>query len=140
MPFDGIVTLEVNHELQDILIGGKINKIHQPTTTEMIISVRNHSKNHTLLLSVHPSYARMHLTKEKMKNPEELSKYCMVIRKHLHLAVIKEIMQIDIGRIIVVHFNEMNEIGVMTEKTLYIKIIGRHSNIGLVNDQSKKII
>lgn len=140
MPFDGIVTLEVNHQLQDILTGGKINKIHQPTTTEMIISVRNHSKNHTLLLSVHPSYARMHLTTEKMKNPAEPPMFCMVMRKHLQSAVIKEIKQIEMDRIIAVHFNAMNEIGDMTEKTLYIEIMGRHSNIVLVNEQNKKII
>src|SRR5699024_4419556 len=133
--FDGIVTLEVNHELQDILIGGKINKIHQPTTTEMIISVRNHSKNHTLLLSVHPSYTRMHLTKEKMKNPAEPPMLCMVMRKHLQSAVSKEIKQIDMDRSIAVHFNAMNEMLDLTEHTLDTEIMGRHSNIVRVHEQ-----
>src|SRR5699024_1902362 len=100
MTFDGMVTLEVNHELQDILIGGEINKIHQTTTTEMIIWVRNPSENHTFLLYVHTSHARMHLTKEKMKNPAEPPMFCMVMRKHLQSAVIKEIKQIDMDRII----------------------------------------
>src|SRR5699024_6528716 len=140
MPLDGIVTHEVNHELQDFMIWGKINKIHQPTSTEMIIKVRNHSKNHTYLLSVHPSYARMHLTKEKMKNPAEPPMFCMVMRKHLQSAVIKEIKQIDMDRIIAVQFNAMNEIGAMTEKTLYIETMGRQSNIMLVNEQNKKMI
>src|SRR5699024_12821690 len=66
--------------------------------------------------------------------------FCMVMRKHLQSAVIKEIKQIDMDRIIAVHFNAMNEIGDMTEKTLYIEIMGRHSNIVLVNEQNKKNI
>lgn len=140
MPFDGIVTHALTNDLKSLLTGGKINKIHQPTSTEMMISVRNNGKNHALLLSVHPSYARVHLTAEKMKNPAEPPMFCMVMRKHLQSAIIREIEQIGMDRIIAVHFTAMNEIGDKTNKTLYIEIMGRHSNVVLVNEHNGKII
>src|SRR5699024_6202651 len=118
MPFDGIVTLEVNHELQDILIGGKINKIHQPTTTEMIISVLNASKHHSWLLAVRQSDARRHVTKEKTKHPAAAPMLSMDMRDHLFGAVTTDIKQNDREPIIAVPINARNEMGVMTEETL----------------------
>ena len=60
MPFDGIVTKAVTEQLQETLIGGRINKIYQPTESELLLTVRNQRKNFTLLLSVHPTYSRFH--------------------------------------------------------------------------------
>src|SRR5690625_6622399 len=58
MPFDGIVTKAITEELQEQLINGKLNKIHQPTNTELVLTIRNNRQNHVLLLSIHPMYAR----------------------------------------------------------------------------------
>jgi len=62
MPFDGIVTRAVTEDLATTLVGGRINKIYQPTNNEIMMTIRNNSTNYKLLLSIHPSYARVHLT------------------------------------------------------------------------------
>ena len=91
MPFDGIVTRAITEELRAKLIGGRINKIYQPTNTELILTIRNQRQNHSLLLSIHPSYARIHLTKDIYRNPSEPPTFCMVLRKHISGAMIENI-------------------------------------------------
>ena len=93
MPFDGIVTRAATTELAITVLPGKINKIYQPTENEIILTIRSNGKNHNLLLSVHPTYARFHLTNEKFINPQEPPMFCMVLRKHLTGAFIEKIEQ-----------------------------------------------
>ena len=71
MAFDGIVTNAVTNELKQLLLGGRILKIYQPTSTELIFQIRNNRINHHLLLSAHSSYARIHLTETKLQNPTQ---------------------------------------------------------------------
>src|SRR5690625_6625685 len=71
MPFDGIVTKAITEELQDKIVNGRISKIYQPTETELVFTVRNQRTNYSLLLSIHLTYARFHLTKDKYENPQE---------------------------------------------------------------------
>src|SRR5699024_12346363 len=91
MPFDGIVTKAVTEELQTELTNGKLTKIHQPTDTELILTIRNNRVNHVLLMSIHPTYARMHLTEDTYQNPKEPPMFCMVLRKHLSGAILEEV-------------------------------------------------
>ena len=70
MPFDGIVTRAVTNELQNKLLHGRISKTYQPSETELIFTIRNQRQNHTLLLSIHPTYARFHLTEATYKTPK----------------------------------------------------------------------
>src|SRR5699024_8437645 len=104
MPFDGIVTKAVTEELQNELVNGKLNKIHQPTNNELVLTIRNNRKNYTLLLSIHPTYPRLHLTEDNYLNPKEPPMFCMVLRKHLAGAILENIEQIDMERIISFHF------------------------------------
>ena len=83
MPFDGIVTKAITTELREKLIGGRISKIYQPTQTELLFTIRNQRQNFNLLLSIHPSYSRFHLTDTSFQNPEEPPMFCMHLRKHL---------------------------------------------------------
>lgn len=140
MPFDGLVTNQVVRELSRNLTSAKINKIYMPTKTEIILTMRIQRKNVNLLVSAHPSYARLHLLKERPTNPSEPPMFCMVLRKHLTGAVIQKIEQINHDRIIHIQFQTINEIGDKSSKSLYIEIMGRHSNISLVNDSNMKII
>src|SRR5699024_1732575 len=100
MPFDGIVTKAVTEELTDQSVPGKITKIYQPTETELILTIRRKRKNHDLLISIHPTYARIHLTNDQYKNPQEPPMFCMVLRKHLAGAIVEKIEQDRLERII----------------------------------------
>lgn len=140
MPYDGIVTKAVTEELQSELINGKLNKIHQPTDTELVLTIRNNRTNHVLLLSIHPMYARLHLTEDSYQNPKEPPMFCMVLRKHLSGAILESIEQIDMERIILFKFKARNEIGDVSYKTLAVEIMGRHSHIMLIDPEKDNII
>lgn len=140
MPFDGIVVKATVEELQETLLQGKITKIHQPTDTELILTIRSNRKNHPLLLSVHSTYARMHLTDDQFDNPPEPTMFCMVLRKHLSGAILDSIEQLGMERIIEFSFQARNEIGDWTARKLIVEIMGRHSNIILVNEEKEVII
>src|SRR5690625_1123690 len=140
MPFDGIVTRAIIQELNETLLGGRINKIYQPTNTEVVMTVRNNRQNHTLLFSIHPSYARLHLTEDTYRNPKEPPMFCMLLRKHLSGAIFEGIEQHDLERIITFEFRARNEIGDAVPKTLMVEIMGRHSNVILLHENKEVII
>lgn len=139
MTFDGIFTHAIVNELQKTLDSGRISKIYQPYKNELIFQVRSNGKNHKLLLSAHPSYARIHLTNELYDNPHEPPMFCMLLRKHLEGSIIENIRQVDMDRIIIFDIKGRNELGDVSLKQLIIEIMGRHSNIVLV-DSEKQII
>lgn len=139
MSFDGLFTRAMTKELIDTLKGGRINKIQQPYKNEIILVVRANGKNHRLLLSAHPSYARVQLTNETHENPSEPPMFCMLLRKHLEGYILEDVHQIGLDRIIVFEVKGRNEIGDTSYKQLIVEIMGRHSNITLV-DKSRNII
>ncbi len=140
MPFDGIVARAVTHELKEKIIPGRVSKIYQPTAQELVITLRSHGKNHALLLSIHPTYARMHLTNDSFQNPKEPPMFCMVLRKHLGGSAVQSIEQDGMERIIRITFHTRNEIGDESEKQLIIELMGKHSNIILINKDNQIII
>ncbi|MCM3178312.1 NFACT RNA binding domain-containing protein [Cytobacillus horneckiae] len=139
MSFDGLFTKAMVAELSQTLKGGRINKVHQPYKNEIILVIRANGKNHKLLLSVHPSYARVQLTNESHENPSVPPMFCMLLRKHLEGYILESIHQEELDRIIIFEVKGRNEIGDTTYKKLIVEIMGRHSNITLV-DQSRNII
>lgn len=140
MPFDGIVTRAVTEELKAELTLGKITKIYQPTETEIVLTIRNKRKNFVLLLSIHPTYARMHLTNEQFANPKEPPMFCMVLRKYLSGAFIEQIDQLGMERIVQFTIQGRNEIGDLSTKKLIIELMGKHSNLLLVDIDQGHII
>ncbi|WP_217585661.1 Rqc2 family fibronectin-binding protein [Lentibacillus saliphilus] len=140
MPFDGIVTKAVTEELQDTITQGKINKIYQPTATELVFTIRAKGANHTLLISIHPSYARIHLTKDQYTNPTEPPMFCMLLRKHLLGATIESVNQHEIERVLTITLKARNEIGDDAYKILMIELMGKHSNVMLVDRDHEHII
>ncbi|MGR9050224.1 Rqc2 family fibronectin-binding protein [Halobacillus faecis] len=135
MSFDGIVTRAITNELNETIQSGRIVKIYQPTETELVFTVRSNRKKHTLLLSAHPSYARFHLTDDQYHNPKEPPMLCMLLRKHLVGGFIERIEQVDMERIVKFHIRTRNEVGDETMKTLIIEVMGKHSNILLVDEE-----
>ncbi|GGM20967.1 hypothetical protein GCM10011351_03510 [Paraliobacillus quinghaiensis] len=140
MAFDGVVTRATTHELQQQLTSGRIMKIYQPTQTELVFTIRAQGKNNSLLLSAHPSYSRFHLTKDTYQNPTEPPMFCMLLRKHLVGSFIKGIEQYENERIVTFSVKGKNEIGDETEKTLVIEIMGKHSNILLIDQEKGHIL
>ncbi|WLV25708.1 NFACT RNA binding domain-containing protein [Aciduricibacillus chroicocephali] len=140
MPFDGIVTRAVTGELAEMLTGGRINKIYQPSPTEIVLQIRAKGKNRNMVVSVHSNYARLHLTGDKFANPQEPPMFCMVLRKHLTGAVIQEIRQFGMERIVTMEMQARNEIGDISTRQLNIEIMGKHSNIMLVDADKNNII
>jgi predicted ribosome quality control (RQC) complex YloA/Tae2 family protein len=139
MSFDGLFTRAMTEELLKKLKGGRINKIHQPYKNEIIMIIRANGKNHKLLLSAHPSYSRVQLTNESHDNPSEPPMFCMLLRKHLEGFLLEDIHQIEMDRIIIFEIKGRNEIGDISNKQLIVEIMGRHSNITLV-DKTKNMI
>ncbi|WP_141431244.1 NFACT family protein [Bacillus sp. 03113] len=139
MSFDGLFTRAMTNEIANTLSGGRINKVHQPYKNEIVLVVRAQGKNHKLLFSVHPSYARFQLTEEAYDNPNEPPMFCMLLRKHLEGYFIDQIYQDELDRIIIFEVRGRNEIGDPSYKQLIVEIMGKHSNIILV-DKTRNMI
>ncbi|PTM59171.1 Rqc2 family fibronectin-binding protein [Desmospora activa] len=140
MSFDGIVTRAVVQEVATALTGGRIAKIYQPTESELIFHVRAKGGNHRLLLSAHPAHPRFHLTEKLAEHPLSPPMFCMLMRKHLEGGVIHALTQIGLERIIHLDIKSRNELGDEVIRRLVIEIMGRHSNLILIDPESGKII
>lgn len=140
MPFDGFFTRAMVSELSDTLRDGRIGKIHQPYKNEIVMVVRAERKNYKLLISAHPSYARIQVTNDTFDNPTDPPMFCMILRKHLEGAIIEKIEQLEMDRIIMIRLKGRDELGDISYKKLVIEIMGRHSNIILINEEQDTII
>ncbi|MGE7903749.1 Rqc2 family fibronectin-binding protein [Peribacillus sp. NPDC094092] len=140
MSFDGLFTKAMTEEIASLLKGGRINKVHQPYKNEVILVVRAGGKNHKLLLSAHPSYSRVQMTEESYENPKEAPMFCMLLRKHLEGYTIENIYQYGLDRMIIFEVKGRNELGDVSQKQLIIEIMGRHSNIVLVDKERNMIL
>ena len=139
MSFDGLFTRAMVQELSVLLKGGRISKIHQPYKNEIILVVRANGKNHKLLLSAHPSHARVQITNEGYDNPSQPPMFCMLLRKHLEGHILEDISQSGLDRMILFDISGRNEIGDPSHKQLMVEIMGRHSNIILI-DKTRNMI
>ncbi|HEX5564640.1 MAG TPA: NFACT RNA binding domain-containing protein [Sporosarcina sp.] len=139
MAFDGLFTAAITQELQQIK-DGRISRIHQPNAQEVVLLVRAGRTNYKLLISAHPSYSRVQLTDETIANPAEPPMFCMVLRKHLEGGMIQSIRQSGNDRIISFDIRAKNEIGDDIHRRLIVEIMGRHSNLLLIDPERDLII
>jgi predicted ribosome quality control (RQC) complex YloA/Tae2 family protein len=137
VPFDGIVAKCVTEELNEKLAGGRIDKVLQPEADEIVLLVRAWNRNCRLLLSASPNYPRIHITEAAKENPAVPPVFCMLLRKHLTGGRIISFGFSDYERIITILIEASNELGDISEKRLVIEIMGRHSNIILLNSENK---
>ncbi len=137
MPFDGIVAKSIVDELSEKLASGRIEKVLQPEADEIILLVRAWNKNHKLVLSASANYPRIHLTEAVKENPAAPPVFCMLLRKHLSGGRILSFEFNDYERIIGIIIESTNELGDISNKKLVIEIMGRYSNIILLNSENK---
>lgn len=139
MALDGLVLHALTNELQSC-IGGRINKIHQPTEHDIVMQIRAQGSNKKLLLSANPTYPRAHFTDQQFINPQEAPMFCMLLRKHCEGGIIESIQQVDLERIIRINLKQRDELGDISTKCLIVELMGRHSNIILIDPVSGVII
>ena len=140
MSFDGFFLHHMVEELRAELLNGRIQKINQPFDQELVLQIRSNRQSHRLLLSAHPVFGRIQLTETTFENPAQPSTFIMVLRKYLQGAVIESIEQIENDRIVEITVSNKNEIGDDIQATLIIEIMGKHSNILLVDKSNHKIL
>jgi predicted ribosome quality control (RQC) complex YloA/Tae2 family protein len=139
MPLDAIYLSALTKELKDKIEGGKIDKVQQPERDMLLISLRSKGENLRLLLSGGAGNARVHLTKSSFENPAEPPMFCMLLRKHLIGARINAVYQPDYERMLILELEGHDEMGFASSKKLIIEMIGRSSNVILVDSDGRII-
>ncbi|MCH5184822.1 MAG: NFACT family protein [Oscillospiraceae bacterium] len=138
MAFDALAVKALVRELQ-ILTGARIEKVHQPERDEIILHIRSRSDTHKLVISASAAHPRVHFTGETKKNPMTAPMFCMLLRKHIQSGKITGISQEGFERIIYIDVESRDDMGEPARKRLIAEIMGRHSNIILVNDENRVI-
>ncbi len=144
MSFDGFSMRPLVQELQDTLIGGRIDKITQPNRHSIILSIRQPGQNHLLHISIQPQNPAAHLIAKPLENPPEPPVFCMVLRKQIETGRIADLRQHGLDRLILIDIDTLAAGGKIITKTLSIELMGKYSNIillqeGLIIDALRKI-
>ncbi len=134
MAFDGITTKLISYELQNSILGGKINKVYEPNKNEILFGIYSNGKNYALNICIDSNSYRIHLTTHAKPNPLNAPNFCMLLRKHLIGYKIKSISSKEnLERIIQIELEGYNELNDLTTKYLIVELMGKHSNIILLN-------
>ena len=136
MAFDGITIANIIKELQETILGGRISKIAQPETDELLLTIKNNRNSYRLLLSASASLPLIYLTENNKVSPLTAPNFCMLLRKHLGNGKIIGITQPKMERIIKIEIEHLNELGDLCEKSLIVEIMGKHSNIIFCNSEN----
>lgn len=140
MSFDGFFTRQMLNELKEQLVGGRVSRVFQPFEQEIHLVIRSKRQNHRLVASIHPTYYRLHLSQERPANPTHAPMFAMLLRKHLENASLLDIQQIGNDRVVRLIFSGRDELGDLKSYHLMIELMGRHSNIVLVDPKREIII
>ena len=136
MAFDGFITKAVITELNNTIIGAKVNKILEPTKNEIILSLYKNGSNYALNLCTNPEFCRICLTNHLKPNPQNAFNYCMLLRKYLTGSKIIKISNYDLERTVEIQFECYNELNDLVIRKLFIEIMSRQSNIILTNEKN----
>lgn len=135
MAFDGICCRSIVSELNNFLIGGKINKIYEPNKNEIILDIYN-NKKFMLNICIDSSNCRINLTNHLKENPKQAPNFCMLLRKYLTSSRIISINTYGLDRIVIINLENYNELNDLVNFKLIIELMGKHSNVILVNDNN----
>lgn len=135
MAFDGIVTKSIVTELNKFVLNGKINKIFEPNKNEIILGIYNLGKNYALNCCIASDNYRINLTTNSKPNPINAPGFCMLLRKHLIGGKIKKIYTPGLERIVIIELECYSELNDLIVKKLVIELMGKHSNIILLNEK-----
>lgn len=137
MPMDGLTLGFATREMNAILPGGRIDRITQPEKDTIVLLVRAGAANHRLLLCASPNNARCHFTNSNFPNPLEPPMFCMLLRKQILSGRILSIQQMHGDRVIHVDIDTVNELGDHVLRRLVLEIMGRHSNLMLLDEDGR---
>ena len=138
MALDAIAVKALVKEL-GCIIGGRIDKVHQPERDELVVSVRTFDSQYKLLISASSNHPRIHFTAYTKKNPKTAPLFCMLLRKHIGSGKITAVVQDGFERVVRIDIDSYDELGDYTTKHLYVEIMGRHSNIILTDSDGRVI-
>ena len=136
MAFDGIVTKSILKELKPLIIGGKIDKIHEPDKNTIILGIYSQGKNYNLNICIDAHNCRINLTTHNRTNPLVAPNFCMLLRKYLIGGRISNISMLGLERLITIEIETLNDFNEIEIKTLIIELMGKHSNIILTNQKN----
>lgn len=134
MAFDGIVISNIVYDMHRLLTGGRIYKIYQPETDELLLVIKNQKETYRVLLSASASLPLVYFTTDSKTNPLTAPNFCMLLRKHISNGRITKVTQPGMERIIEISIEHLNELGDLCSKKLVIEIMGKHSNIIFLDD------
>lgn len=139
MAFDGITIANIVHELRENLLDGRINKIAQPETDELLLTIKTPKGQKRLSISASASLPLIYLTETNKPSPMTAPNFCMLLRKHINNGRITAITQPKLERIIRFEVEHLDELGDLCKKYLIIEIMGKHSNIIFCTEDNKII-
>lgn len=137
MALDGIFLHHIGREIEEKLIGGRVDKIYQPNRDELVFAFRTMGGNFKLLLSARPNTARIHFTEIALENPKQPPMLCMLLRKKLLSAKLTAVVQKELERALILEFDSVNELGDHVTLSIAVEIMGKYSNIILVGEDGK---
>ena len=139
MALDGIFLRHLKAEIENNVLGGRVDKIYQPSRDELVFVMRTFEGSYKLLLSARPNTARINFTATKPENPKQPPMLCMLMRKRLQSAKLIEVEQKGLERCLTLKFDAVNELGDHVILSLVCEIMGKYSNIIFVNEEGKVI-
>ena len=137
MAYDGLVNFSIVNELKSKLINGKVDKIFEPNSEEILIGIYQHGVKYSLDLVINSRFYRVNLTTNSKPNPQQAPNFCMALRKYLLGTYITNIYTNNLERIINIEFEGYNKSKDFSTKKLIIELMGKHSNIILVDKDNK---
>lgn len=139
MSLDGTVLKNLVYEINNRIVGGRIDKIYQNDNNDLLINIRANGQKERLFISISGS-PRIYFSEEVFDSPQNPPAFCMLLRKHLENNQIIKVSQYKMDRIIEIHVKSRDELGLFSEKLLIIELMGKHSNVILIENENKKII
>ncbi len=144
MALDGLFLTKIKAELLSNAVGLRVDKVNQPTRDEVILNLRGKGCSYKLLLCVRADSPRVHFTSHNTDNPPVPPMFCMLLRKHLTGAMVKNVRQAETDRVLFIDFDATNEIGDRVEISICIEIMGKYSNLillsgGNIIDSAKRV-
>ena len=140
MPLDAIFLTALTDELNQTLPGARIDKIQQPERDTVLLQVRSPAAgNRRLLLSASPNHPRLHYTEARWENPAQPPMFCMLLRKHLAGGRVVSLRQLPLERAVDLCVESADELGELSEKHLYLELMGRNSNLILTGPDGRII-
>lgn len=139
MALDGAFLRHIKQELEEKLLGARVDKIHQPNREEILVAFRTREAAYKVLFSARANSARVHFTAIPLENPKQPPMLCMLLRKKLQGAKLVAIRQPELERLLHFDFDCINELGDHVTLTLTMEIMGRYSNI-ILSDEEGKIV